>query len=344
MNYLTIDAIDATILKILLKESRTSFTEIAKECKISVSSARMRYNHLKKVGIINGEIMHINPFSLGYVCVASVGINTSVEDEEAVIEHLNKTMPWALTIVSWGKYNVAIIIVKKTIEELASELRHLDSDPHIKLVDPLIWTEVTGLEHSENLVMGPQNEEKQMTPVQHPSTQVGNKLTEIDEIDRQITEILTQNSRTSFRKIAKQLGVSTKKVIQRYKRLKNHVLALSTITVNFKKLGFNAAVMFFAKCERNKMPEINEKILQIPNVIVFQRFIGSYDLHALAVLEDFGALIRLQKNIRSIHGIEHVEFFITDISTSWPPRHSFFTELIKKKNENFPQTPPAQSA
>ncbi len=103
----------------------------------------MRYNHLKKVGIINGEIMHINPFSLGYVCVASVGINTSVEDEEAVIEHLNKTMPWALTIVSWGKYNVAIIIVKKTIEELASELRHLDSDPHIKLVDPLIWTEVT---------------------------------------------------------------------------------------------------------------------------------------------------------------------------------------------------------
>ena len=41
-----IDQIDARIIKILLAESRTSFTDIAKECEISVSAVRMRYKHL----------------------------------------------------------------------------------------------------------------------------------------------------------------------------------------------------------------------------------------------------------------------------------------------------------
>jgi Lrp/AsnC family transcriptional regulator for asnA, asnC and gidA len=84
------DSIDAIILKMLLKESRTSFTEIARECKISVSAARARYNHLKKVGIINGEIMQVNPYGLGYKCVGNIGINTSGENEETVIEALKK--------------------------------------------------------------------------------------------------------------------------------------------------------------------------------------------------------------------------------------------------------------
>lgn len=82
------DSIDAKILRVLLKESRTSFTEIAEECKISVSGARMRYNRLKKVGIISGEIMQVNPYSLGYKCVGDIGINTSAENEKTVIEFL----------------------------------------------------------------------------------------------------------------------------------------------------------------------------------------------------------------------------------------------------------------
>jgi hypothetical protein len=59
--------------------------------------------------------------------------------------------------------------------------------------------------------MGPQNEEKQMTPVQHPSTQVGNKLTR-NRRDRQANnEILTQNSRTSLEKLLNNLAFQPKK-------------------------------------------------------------------------------------------------------------------------------------
>jgi len=50
-----IDEIDAKILKILLSESRTSFTAIAEECKITVTAVRMRYKRLWRDGVINGK-------------------------------------------------------------------------------------------------------------------------------------------------------------------------------------------------------------------------------------------------------------------------------------------------
>ena len=46
------------------------------------------------------------------------------------------------------------------------------------------------------------------------------KKVKLDETDIQIAKILTQKSRTPFIKIAEDLNISTKKVIQRYSKLK----------------------------------------------------------------------------------------------------------------------------
>jgi DNA-binding Lrp family transcriptional regulator len=83
-----IDETDAKILRQLLRESRTSLTELAKICKITVGAVRMRYKKLWRIGLINGEIMQVNPQSLGYKCISDIGILTSLEDEKKVIEFL----------------------------------------------------------------------------------------------------------------------------------------------------------------------------------------------------------------------------------------------------------------
>jgi DNA-binding Lrp family transcriptional regulator len=324
-----IDSIDAKILKTLLKESRTSFTEIAKECKISVSASRARFNRLKKVGIINGEIMQVNPYSLGCKCVGNIGINTSAENEETVKEFLKEKIHSTFSMMSWGKYNIGLFVVKKNIEEWAAELRRLDANPHIKLVDPLIWTEVTGMDHPENLEIKPLKAERQEKNIQRTPRAMSNEQEEIDEIDKQIAKKLSHSSRTSFRKIGKELNISTKKVIQRYRKLRKNVLTVSTVTLDLKKLGYNAAVMIFLKGERSKMTEISDKILQTKNILVFYRVIGSYDLIAIAVLEDFNALIRLQKEIRSIRGIEQIDFFVTEIFPGWPA--NVFASLLDEE-------------
>ncbi len=287
----------------------------------------MRYKHLWKVGIINGEIMQVNPYSLGYKCVGNIGINTSAEYEETVTEFLKKKATSVYPSGSWGKYNIGLLVLKKNVEEWAAELHRLDSIPHIKLVDPLIWTETTGMDHPENLEIKPLENKKQENAIEQTPTIIDNEQMEIDEIDRQIAKILIHNSRISFRKIAKQLNISTKNVIQRYKKLRKNVLIRSTITLDLKKLGYNATAMIFLKCERSKMPEISNKILQMPNILVFLRLIGSCDLHAVAALEDFSSLIRLQKEIRAIPGTEQVEFFIGEIFPAWPA--NVFASLLE---------------
>jgi DNA-binding Lrp family transcriptional regulator len=273
---------------------------------------------LKKIGVINGEIMQVNPYSLGYKCVGNIGINTSPENEEAVIEFLKKKGNLSFPIESWGKSNIGFLVVEKNIEEWAAELRRLESTPHIKLVNPLIWTKPTGMDHPENLEIKPLENKKQENTIEQTPTIINDEQMKIDEIDRQIAKILIHSSRTSFRKIAKQLNISTKNVIQRYKKLAKNVLTLSTITLDLKKLGYNAIVRIFLKAERSKMPEISNKILQMPNIIVFIRLIGSYDLLAIAVLEDLRDFIRLQKEIHAIPGTEQINFSIIEMWPAWP--------------------------
>ncbi len=94
-----IDEIDAKILKILLAESRTSFTDIAKECKITVTAVRMRYKRLWKEGVINGEKILINPHCLGYRHIVDLLIMNDVENEKEVTKFL-ESKPYISELVS----------------------------------------------------------------------------------------------------------------------------------------------------------------------------------------------------------------------------------------------------
>ena len=103
MNTLKIDEIDATILRMLLEESRTSFTDIAKECKITVGAVRMRYKKLWREGVINGEVTIVNPHCLGYRHIIDLGIITESENEKAVAEYLESKATGCPSRHAFGK-------------------------------------------------------------------------------------------------------------------------------------------------------------------------------------------------------------------------------------------------
>jgi len=125
-----IDEIDAKILKILLLESRTSFTDIAAVCKITVTAVRMRYKRLWKEGVINGEVMLINPHCLGYQHIVDLCITNAIEDDREVTKFL-ETKPYIAGLIGpWGNYNflgkVALRDLKKLHDIIAkSDLPNL---------------------------------------------------------------------------------------------------------------------------------------------------------------------------------------------------------------------------
>ena len=320
MPLIKIDETDAKILKTLLKEARTSFTDLAEDCEISVNSVRKRYERLCKVGIINGAIMQVNPLSLGHKCVANIGIVTSREDENDVVEFLRSKPYTRVAFINvFERTNIAAIISLREFEELPEAMRDIEANPLIKHANAFVWNKVSGLDHPENLVLTPSmiRTEENSLP-KHSTTDL--EKVKIDEKDRQIARILSQNARTPFIKIAKELNISTKNVIKRYNRLRGSVLSSSTVTVNLKKLGYNALAHILIKVAKSsKTPEIYAKLLQIPNLITVMEVFGvKCNLFPIVALRDYEDLFELKGQIGKIQDIEQLDLILAKPYYAWP--------------------------
>ncbi len=301
-----IDAIDAKILKTLLLESRTSFTEIAKINKISVCAVRMRYSRLKKAGIVTGECMHVNPKFWGYEYTADVRVKTSLNDEEEVLKMLNNNRH-IISAGSFGHIIMGLIILPK-LEQLRSIVEEIGVNPKVMHVETLIWAQSQDIFHPENLIIKPYSnlaEDK----IKLKTAPTKTEEVYIDETDKQIVRILANNSRKSFREIAKELSISTSNVIQRYKKLREeNVLTRSAIGVDLKKLGYIAWNVSFLKLEaKSKVSEIRKQLLQIPNALLLIEHVGSYDLRIDVAISEVEDIFRVADQINRISGIVEVE-------------------------------------
>jgi len=149
-----IDETDARILKSLLKESRTTFTEIAQDCEISVGAVRMRFERLKREGVITGAIMQVNPRVIGYNFVANLRIATTIEKEKEVLDFL-KSKPYTVmsAIGPFWKNNIGTFIVLPSMEKIARIQEELESNRNVRGIETLFWVETTGMDHAENLVI-----------------------------------------------------------------------------------------------------------------------------------------------------------------------------------------------
>jgi len=314
-----IDEIDATILKTLLAESRTSFTDIAKKCDITVGAVRMRYKKLWKVGIINGEVTLINPHCLGYRHIVDLGIITETENEKEITNYIESKPYVSQVVTHLGRYNFLGKAALRDLNKLSQIIEDLEANPKIRHVDALIWAEAVNVEFPTNLVIKPLPAEDSSRNRRPPLTNIDEAPVKLDEIDRKIATIVTKRSRIPFRQVAEQLGISTKTVIQRYKKLRENLLTRSSITLDLTKLGYKAMADLYIKVSnRSKLTDIYNQLLKIPNLIVIIRLFGNYDLYAAIALEDFDKMFEVSEYISKINGLEKPDICLTPMLPAWP--------------------------
>jgi Lrp/AsnC family transcriptional regulator, regulator for asnA, asnC and gidA len=313
-----ISKVDAKIIRILFADSRTSFTSIAKECNLTVAAVRMRYLRLREEGIITGEKMLVNPHYLGYRHIVDLGITTEIEKEREIAKFIESKPYISQVIGPLDKFNFYGKVALQDLSKLQEIIEDLKQNPDTKNVQAFIWTQAIHVEYPLNLVLRHDEQEKRKNLVPEDNRNLFLQH-QIDESDRKIALILSQNSRTPFKKIAKDLGLTTKKVVQKYDRLKGKLLTLSTITVDLKKLGYNALANIYIKASSgSKLSNIHFQLLEIPNVIVIIRLIGDYDMYIAVVLEDFDKMFEVKEKIRKINGIETTNTMLTALPPSWP--------------------------
>jgi len=336
MKTLMIDKVNANILKALLKDARTSFTEMAKENRITAAAVRSRYENLKNAGVITGAIMQVNPQFIGFRCYGFLGIKTHPEKVKELQDFLSK-QPYILS--TWNKIqesNIGNYFASPNLEHFTEISDQLKSNPHIKSVQPLIYVGLPANEYPENLVIklgtkighkqnfGEKDAEGRLKKcfIQTP------ELEQMNKIDREIARILSQNARVPFSTVAKKVKISTSQAIKKYRKLKENRLFLkSSITVDPKKLGYQANAMIYIKTALGtKVVDIHKKILGIPNVIMLGKVMGECDLFAVVPVASFEELFELDRQFREIDGIEKVQVNTNPPFPSWP--FNFFAQLL----------------
>jgi len=275
--------------------------------------------------------MLVNPYSLGYQHIADLGMVVAVENEQEVRKFLESKPYIGELIGPMGHYRFWGKVALRDLNKLHVVIEDLESNSNIKHVDALIWAEAVNIEYPQNLVIKPLDCADTQKIIDQPAlTSRKQALFDLDDTGKKIAIILSQNSRTAFKKIATQLKISSKTVIQRYKKLRKNLLTLSAITINLDKLGYKALGNVFIKASnRSKMPEIHSQLLQIPNIIVIIREMGAYDLYCAVALEDFEKLFEVYKKIINIVGIETAEVYLTKTPPAWPL--NLFASLLESE-------------
>jgi Lrp/AsnC family transcriptional regulator, regulator for asnA, asnC and gidA len=138
-----IDELDAKILRLLLKDSRLSLKEIAKECNVSSVSILNRINRLKKIGVIKGSTLFANLGIYNFKTVAFIGVeaenNSSIEE---VLKFLKMYTFLIEPSVSIGKFDIHALIYSKDQEDLNNRVAMVRRLNGVRKVSVFIWTGV----------------------------------------------------------------------------------------------------------------------------------------------------------------------------------------------------------
>ncbi len=140
------------------------------------------------------------------------------------------------------------------------------------------------------------------------------KREEIDNIDRQILNILMQDANTSYVDIAKRIHVSPGTVHVRMKRLERlGIVQKAYMNVNYTKLGFDMCAFLGIYLEKSSMyNQVIQALQQIPEVVNAHYTTGIYSIFAKVICRDTEHLRQvLYGKIQEIEGIQRTETFIS---------------------------------
>ncbi|MEM1574647.1 MAG: AsnC family transcriptional regulator [Nitrososphaerota archaeon] len=133
----------------------------------------------------------------------------------------------------------------------------------------------------------------------------------LDEIDKKLLSLLSENSRITCKELGKHIGFTSMGIKKRIlKLLKNNVLKFS-IALNANYLKLYPAFIFLEIKDSEKMEKIINQYKDCPRILNIFRVYGSYNLIALIIAEDENTLSSIaieECSLRSREGVRRSEF------------------------------------
>lgn len=120
----------------------------------------------------------------------------------------------------------------------------------------------------------------------------------LDETDREILKILTEDCSLSFRRIARVLGKSPTVISKKIQKLKNMgLIKKCTAVVDHAKLGYKLMALILLNVEGAHIEDVEETLSAENNVRSVYDITGEYDIAAIALFKDVEDLDKFIKRM-----------------------------------------------
>jgi Lrp/AsnC family transcriptional regulator for asnA, asnC and gidA len=136
----------------------------------------------------------------------------------------------------------------------------------------------------------------------------------IDKLDLQIIEHLTQDAQISYADLGKKLFVSPGTVHVRIKKLQESGIVSGTrMHVDLKKLGYDVIAFIGIYLEKSSLYDVvASELIKIPEIVRMNYTTGNWSIFAEVVCKDIAQLRTvLHDQLQKIKGIERTETFIS---------------------------------
>lgn len=130
----------------------------------------------------------------------------------------------------------------------------------------------------------------------------------IDEVDKVILDMLQEDARISFRKIAEQLGVSEATIFVRVKKLlERGVISRFTTIVSPELVGKSLTAFVLIDADPKKLPKVFESLSEMDDTYEIYDVTGSYYAIVKIRARDRDELKKLIDNIGLVDGVTRTE-------------------------------------
>ena len=130
----------------------------------------------------------------------------------------------------------------------------------------------------------------------------------IDKLDKKIINIMIENSRLSYRQIAKKAKVSVVTIMNRVKKLESdRYITKYTVALDYDRLDFDVQVIIDIRVSKGKLFQVENKIAVHPNVFAVYDNTGNFDATIIAKFPSRREMDRFLKAIQSYDFVERTE-------------------------------------
>ncbi|WP_425590539.1 Lrp/AsnC family transcriptional regulator [Fictibacillus enclensis] len=136
-----IDHLDKGIIKLLSKDGRMSFTEIANRLNVTEKTVRSRYNNLVENNILE-VVGVVNPISLGVKVGAIIQISVVPPNMDHTIQQLRDIAGIRFITLTSGEYQLLVQANVKDYEEITEIVKSIHQLPGINKTNVILQMDV----------------------------------------------------------------------------------------------------------------------------------------------------------------------------------------------------------